>query len=90
VRCHLSHHVDLPRHTDQRVFRRLIAVARRIRGGTLDVRVVIRRAGAEVQNPTISYAVEPKYRVIREIQAAKFTGDLFAKNDKEILCIFTD
>src|SRR5439155_24387718 len=47
---HLPHDVDLPRHADQRVFRRLVTVAGRIGGRPLDVRIVVGRTGAEVEN----------------------------------------
>ncbi len=49
VRFHLPHHVNLPRHIDERIVGGLIAIARRIRGRTLDVRIVVRRTGAEIQ-----------------------------------------
>jgi hypothetical protein len=44
-------------------------------------------AGVEVQNPAIKCAVEPKSLQAR---AAKFTGDLLAKNYKEDLCESAD
>ena len=50
MRFDLAHHIDLPRHINEWIVRGLIPITRRIRGGTLDVRIIVRRTRAEVQN----------------------------------------
>ena len=48
-----ARHIHLPRHADQRVFRRLISVRRRIQRRPLNMRIVIRASRREVHQPNL-------------------------------------
>src|SRR5439155_14179085 len=45
----LASHIDLPRHIDERIMGRLVTVRRWIRRGTLNMRIIIRRARAQIE-----------------------------------------
>ena len=60
---------DLPRDIDQRIVRRLIAIRRRIRGGPLNVRIVIGRSRAQVQNFHTEFAAKlHEFHWLRQIE----------------------
>ena len=47
----LARRFHLPRHSNQRIFRRQIAVRRRIQRRPLNVRIVVRASGGEIHQP---------------------------------------
>ena len=71
----LSDDLNLPLNINKRIVRRLVTVRRRIGGGTLDVRVVIRRTGAEADqfDPQVGAQFHELLR-LREIHLQRVGG----------------
>src|SRR5579862_8688293 len=70
-----AHSTNLTRDANQRIFRRLITIGRRVSCWTLNMRIIIRRPGAEIDdfNPKSRAQIE-KFECLGKIQFEGIVG----------------